>query len=194
MPNWKKYFFIGAGFGTAALIVTAVIMGVWMWFESRPQKQKPWNQNAIIATFEYPGTESGPEEKDGFRPDQIVMYYTLENKTDFDYRMPARNQIEFNAKLKRENSLSANSQLLSLDEQPVFLPANQRVRISVHLRYPVKKDFGPEDTRANRDKRRKAIADYLNEEFTNLDGFVVFDLQNRYQINFPNGWKTMDLK
>jgi hypothetical protein len=27
-----------------------------------------------------------------------------------------------------------------------------------------------------------------------LDGFVVFDSQNRYQINFPNGWKNIDLK
>jgi hypothetical protein len=122
------------------------------------------------------------------------MYYTLENKTDSDYRMPQREQIELNAKLKRENSLSASDQFLSLDERPIFLPSNQRVRTSIHLRYPVNKDFGPEDTKENRIKRRKAIADYINEEFNNLEGFVVFDLQNRYQINFPNGWKTMDLK
>jgi hypothetical protein len=127
-------------------------------------------------------------------PNQLVFYYTLENTTDFDYRMPPREQIELNGKLQRENSLSANDQLLTVDEQPIFLPAKQRKRFGVHLRYSVKQDFGPQDTKENRRKRWKAIADYMNNEVANLDGFVIFDPQLRYQINFPNGWKNIDLK
>jgi hypothetical protein len=35
---------------------------------------------------------------------------------------------------------------------------------------------------------RKALAGYVSKEMGNVDGFVVFDETNRYQINFPKGW------
>jgi len=34
----------------------------------------------------------------------------------------------------------------------------------------------------------------MKKEFANLDGFVLFDTTNRYQINLPNGWDNIDLK
>jgi hypothetical protein len=128
--------------GTAFAIVAAAIVGGWTWYQGRP---KPWNTKAIVASFDYPDTESGPVDKNGFRPDQFVLYYTLENTTDLDYRLPPRDQIELNAKLRRQNSLSTNDQLLTLDDRPIFFPAKQRIRIGVHLAYSVTKDFGPQE-------------------------------------------------
>ena len=55
--------------------------------------------------------------------------------------------------------------------------------------------FGPDPkTKEERRNQWKLIADYMKKEFANLDGFVVFDSTNRYQINLPNGWDNIDLK
>jgi hypothetical protein len=194
MPSWKRLLLTGAGFGAGFAIFTTAIIGGWIWYDSRPHAPKPWNGKAIIATFDYPDTESGPQDKGGFSPDQLVFYYTLENTTDFDYRMPSRDQLQLSGKLKEERSLTTNDQLLTLDDHPIFLPAKQRMRIGIHLQYGVKKDFGPKDSKEDRQKRRKAIADYMGTEVNNLDGFVVFDTENRYRIDFPNGWNNLDSK
>jgi hypothetical protein len=31
---------------------------------------------------------------------------------------------------------------------------------------------------------------YISNKFKNLNGFSMFDLENRYKIEFPAGWKT----
>jgi hypothetical protein len=194
MPSWKRVLLIGAGFGAGFAVLAAAIIGGWIWYDGRPHPPKPWNNKAIIATFDYPDTESGAEDKSGFSPDQLVFYYTLENTTDFDYRMPPRDQLELSGRLEEENSLTTNDQFLALDDHPIFLPAKQRIRVGIRLQYAVKKDFGPKETKEDRRKRRKAIADYMATEANNLAGFVLFDTENRYRIDFPGGWKNMDSK
>jgi len=73
---------------------------------------------------------------------------------------------------------------------PIFIPAKQRGRYSISLpsyRYPggkLKDDASKEERQAY----GKAISAYVNEKFGNLNGFVLFDEANRYQINFPKGW------
>jgi hypothetical protein len=63
------------------------------------------------------------------------------------------------------------------------------------LHYPVTENFGPDPkTKEEYRKKWKLIADYMKKEFSNLDGFGVFDSTNRYQINLPNGWRNIDLK
>ena len=49
-------------------------------------------------------------------------------------------------------------------------------------------------TREETRQRWKLVADFMKKEFANLDGFVLFDTTNRYQINLPNGWDNIDLK
>jgi hypothetical protein len=169
--------------------VAAAIIGVSLWYQNRPHPPKPWNSKAITATYDYPDTESGPADNVGFRPDQLVFYYTLENTTDFDYRIPQRDQFQLTGKLARENSLTGDDQNLTLGGEPLFLPAKQRVRVGIHLGFGVKSSFGPSDTSDDRKKRRKAIAEYMNDNANNLDGFVLFDLENRFRIDFPSGWK-----
>jgi hypothetical protein len=43
-----------------------------------------------------------------------------------------------------------------------------------------------EEKKQFRDELRK----YVSGELPNLDGFVLFDERNRYQIDFPGGWKN----
>jgi hypothetical protein len=66
-----------------------------------------------------------------------VLYYTLEKATDIDYLMPSQDQLELDARLKREKSLSAGRDVVTLDKERVFIPAKQRRRLAVHLHYPV---------------------------------------------------------
>jgi hypothetical protein len=74
---------------------------------------------------------------------------------------------------------------------PIFVPAKKRVRFAIHLTpygYPGKEKENPD--LAERRRYRHAIEKYLAEELTNLDGFDLLDESNRYEINFPSGWKT----
>ncbi|MGO9094051.1 MAG: hypothetical protein ACLQGV_02415 [Bryobacteraceae bacterium] len=196
MTGWRKLALLAAGFGGGFAVVMAAIVGGWAWYQGRPVKPKPWDSRAIVATFDYPDTESGaPEGPSGSSPDIIVLYYTLENTTEIDYRMPAEEQIEVDGRLKREKSLTSGSLHLPLDKEPVFIPSGQRRRFAVHLHYPMKVDLGPEPrTKEEHRKKWKLIADYMKKELPNLDGFVVFDSANRYQINLPNGWDNIDLR
>jgi hypothetical protein len=191
MQTWKRFLLIGAGLGAGFAVSAAAIIGSWLWYSSIPHAPKPWNRAAIIATFDYPDTERGEGSS---TPDQIVFYYTLENKTDFDYRFPPRDQLQFSAKLATENSLSANDDFLTLDKTNMILPAKQRMRIQVHFAYRVEDNFGPSETTEQRHQRRQAIENYLNTKTSNLNGFAAFDLQNRYEIDFPNGWTHPDKK
>jgi len=184
MTGWRKPLLIAVGFGGGFAIVMAAIMGGWLWYQGRP---KPWNTRAIIATFDDVEIESS-ESEGPHGADTIVVYYTLENTTEIDYRMPLE-QLHVNGLLKQEKSLTGTRDITMLDKGQVFIAPKQRTRFAVRLNYPVKESFGPEPKTSEEWQRRsKLVADYIKREFPNLGGFVVFDNINRYQINLPNGW------
>lgn len=196
MIGWKKLVVMAVGFGCGSAVVLAAMLGGFVWYQGRPAKPKPWDARAIVATFDYPDTElAEPEGPNGFRANTIVAYYTLENTTGNDYHMPPQDQLEVNGRLKIEKSLTSSSDIVTLDKDQIFIPAKERRRFAVHLHYPVTESFEPEPkTTEERRKKRKLIADYMNNELANLAGFVVFDNASRYQINLPNGWHNFDAK
>ena len=79
MELWKKILLRSAGFGAGFAIIASVVLGTMLWWSSRPPKQKPWNDKAIVASYESLDTEG---DANTFR-----FTYTLENKTDIDYRV-----------------------------------------------------------------------------------------------------------
>lgn len=184
---WKRLIVIGASFGVAFALALSAIVAATLWYSSRPKRPKPWNSKAIIATFDYPGVEGDTN------PKTIVLYYTLENTMEADYRMPKKDQLEINGRLRRENSLSGGS-LFSIDEDENFLPPKQRRMFALHLGYPMKAELGPEQTKGDQRRQWQVIANFMKKEMPNLNGFVTFDTVNRYQIELPNGWDNLDLK
>jgi hypothetical protein len=120
----------------------------------------------------------------------LVFYYVLENTTNADYRVQEPSGTSILGRLKTENSLTPPIVKLVEIDYPIFIPAKQRGRYSISLqpyKYPggkLKDDASKEE----RDVYRKAISAYVNEKLNNLDGFVLFDETNRYEINFPKGW------
>ena len=175
MASWKRLLVFGAGAGTGFAVTLAVIVGALLWRESRPKPPKPWDTKAITASFGSIGTEG---EKN-----TLVFHYKLENSTDFDYRSFDGAGVLMAARLEREQSLKLSGGAISVD-YPVFVPAHQRVLLALHLPdYSYTEPLPPPGA-----ERRAKLAAYVAKEVPNLDGFVLFDEANRYQINFPKGW------
>jgi len=118
----------------------------------------------------------------------IVIYYTLENTTAFDYRVEDGHDVTMSATLQKEKSLSRFSQQEKID-YPIFVPAKKRVRFAVHLPYPYPVKEKNNDTLEERRKYTAAVEKYVVNEMGNLDGFDLLDETNRYEIIFPGGWK-----
>jgi hypothetical protein len=182
MVNWKKILLWAVGIGAGFALTTALIIGGFMWWSSRPPKPKPWNQNAITATYDNLGTEG---EKNNF-----WFAYTLENHTNEDYRIDSESpEVHLAVLLRRSNNaLSFGDNKDITTDYPVFIPAKKSVRFQVRITYPYtdKEDYSaPDDVR--HDWETKA-AIYLTKELNNVNGFALIDERTRYEINMPNGW------
>lgn len=189
MSPLKRIAVISASAGAGAVLMAALVFGRVLWYSSRPERPKPWNSQAIVAKFDYPDAEGKVGSK------TLVLYYTLENTTDFDYRMPKKDQLEINGRLRRENSLSASSGAISIDDDENFFPARQRRRFAIHLGYPIEVELGSEaKTKEDHHREWQIIADFMKKDLPNLNGFVIYDQSQRYQIDFPNGWDNLDSK
>src|SRR5215469_14593923 len=96
--SWKRLFINAAGFGAGfALTFVLCAWGIYL-YESRPRPLKPWNTNAVIADFDYTSVEGDKNT--------IVFVYTLQNNTDFDYKISNADSVSLGAKLEEENSVS----------------------------------------------------------------------------------------
>jgi hypothetical protein len=180
--NWKRLFIKAVGFGAGLALMLAVLAGVGLWYVNRPKPPKPWNQQAIKAEFDYPDTEG--------EANSIVVFYTLINDTDTDYEIRDGDSIRMAAKLGQQKSLSVenNNDYLKPDTS-VFIPAHQRARFAIHLKFPYPEKLQPGATNDQGHDFRTYVAKYIVKEMGNLDGFVIFDEQHRYQIMLPSGWK-----
>ncbi len=182
MPLWKRLVLVSASAGAGFALMLSLIFGGYVWHQSRP---KPWNKEAIKTTFDKIGVEGVNNA--------LVFYYTMENATDSDYRIMYASSVITMGKLKAPESLSYDRDYLDIDF-PIFIPAGQRVRFAIHVPFsyvPKQSPAGYLQKPKNEQKRDPSgeeLATYVNEEMGNLDGFVLFDNVNRYQIDFPKGW------
>jgi len=90
--------------------------------------------------------------------------------------------------MKRENAFGTFGDRYVTASYPIFVPARSRVWFPLLIPYPysaTQKD----DSREEQIRYRTEVAKYVTSEFTNVDGFVLFDAGHRYQIDLPNGWR-----
>ncbi len=233
MPLWKRLVLINASAGAGFALILSLIFGGYVWYTSSP---KPWNKNAIKASFHHLGTEG--------ENNNIVFHYILENKTSSDFRMGDDSGAIIMGKAHVEQSLIQDDQYFKIHYPvfPVFIPAKQRAVFAIRVRHAYAPERLPADSFSNdkdkdifdssrktitvpveelfRNDKQKDIFDrvaeeqkrlaadyfsndknkskldpsgeelaaYVNKELTNLGGFVLFDNENRYQIDFPRGW------
>jgi len=175
--RWKSVFLKAFGFGVGFAFVLIAAATVWLWHASRPKLPSPWNKRAITATFDYVTTQG--------EANHIVFIYTLQNETNQDYRLQSNVGVEMAARLSREKSISAIRGEDHTIEFPVFVPSGQRSRFSMEISYPYnEKSAAGEDEFKHRDD----VKAFVKSSYANLDGFVLYDDNNRYEIDFPKGW------
>ena len=165
----------GAGFALAM----AAIFFSYLWYQARPKPQRPWDTKAIQASFDTVDVTGDDNH--------IVFYYILENTTDVDYRVDSSDGVSLTAKLESQHSLSSFDGYEKI-HFPIFIPAKQRMRFAVEIPYPYPEKLAGNAPKEDRHKWREKLVEFLKSEMSNLNGFVLFDANNRCQVNFPRPW------
>jgi hypothetical protein len=181
MKPWKNILIRSAGFGGGFALVFGAIIGLVMWHTNRPKAPKPWDKHAISAEYDYVRPEG---EKDDLR-----FNYVLQNNTDLDYRAESDAGIDITGKLKAEKEFSEFAGHYVTTEYPIFIPARSRVRCFLQIPYPYPVKEKSNSSVDERQQYTTEVAKYVTEQLGNLDGFVLFDSDKRYEIDFPSGWE-----
>lgn len=184
IKDWKNIALKSAFFGIGFSLILIMTIGGYFWYESRPKPIKPWDNNAIVAYYDYANT-IGEQNK-------LAFYYTIENKTNSDYSIDDIDKILLYANLNRQQSLSGGDIDETLNiEYPVHIPSKHKIRFKINLNYSTDiKSLESGSSNEDREKFNKYINDFISNKFRNLNGFSIFDLKHRYKIEFPAGWKT----
>jgi hypothetical protein len=180
MAPWKRILLKSFGVGIGIGVGFAICVASYAWYSSRPKPQKPWDANAITASFEYADTAT--------KDNHLRFLYILENHTDEDYQAATADLI-VSAVIQEKDSLAATGHVTFHDDK-IFLPSKQHVFVVLELpdyHFPGEKESGSADERK---KYRESVKKYVNEELPRLNGFAAFDEITRYRINFPNGWRN----
>ena len=157
------------------------VVGAWVLYTERPKPLKSWNKQAIAAEYDYVSPQGDKNN--------LAFYYTLQNNTDSDYRVDSYSPVEITGKLRQQKEFAAFSDKDVTTNYPVFVPARSRVRfvLNIEYPYPVREKSNPTDEEHTR--YATDVAKYVTDKLSNLDGFVLFDTKNRYEIDFPTGWE-----
>jgi hypothetical protein len=199
--SWKKWLVVGAGFGAGVALVLVSVFGAYHWYSFRPKPPKPWDANALRATYLDTGTENGDEG--------LVFFYRIQNTTAYDYRFPP----SITRMSKDKEGVDLIDDFVVLDKE-VVIPANSTVKIRVHYPgrmsadYFMSKRWETPESRKNleiadikdvrsltkkeqldlRLKYERDPAGYVREQMPELRGFVLLDQRTRYRIELPDGW------
>jgi hypothetical protein len=169
VAGWKRLLFVSAGAGAGFALILALFIGAVLQYQLWRKPAKPWNTTAIRATFDSLGQAEMAEGvgKSGEpRNKGLVFWFVLENTTGSDYRLAEQSKVLLMTRVAKRDSLQS-AWHYRLD-YPLFVPSKQRVLIRII------DDSGGSPDKPMPDKE--------------VDGFVLFDEHNRYQLNFPKGW------
>jgi hypothetical protein len=175
MTTWKRIFIRSAGIGSGFALTILIVIAFWSYYTSLPKTPKPWNNTAIKASFSELSMNAGESLIANFQ-------YIVENTTPYDYNFPNDGEAAFII-LPKTKGLSKDHELTW--DRGTFLPTGQKVAISFKLTYHYGEYSFPKSDKENIDK----LSSFMNRRLKEIDGFVILDKENRYQINFPRGWE-----
>jgi hypothetical protein len=178
---WKRLaiwsLFGGGGFA----VVLVAVVGIIVWYSSRPTPPQRWNKDALVAN-EPPGFAASNDGK------RVIFTYSVDNTTDTDYQLDS----SYGIKVLIRDKEGSFSQPLS-DEVlriPVFIPTRQKGGLTLSLALSEIPVAGTAETDTEYHERLRA---YCEKRLANVTGFVVFDDTKRYQINLPK-WRSESRK
>jgi N-acetylmuramoyl-L-alanine amidase len=167
----NRLLFLSTGFAFLAFSGTWYISG---------RHIVAWNEKAITAT--YVGAQFREiSSKSG----TLFLAYSVQNHTDLDYRLANGPSVVLMSRLKPSGALSSQQEIRL--SYPTFLPARQKARIALEITYilgrPAENDPFSQD-------RHNKLGE-LFERLTSVQSFVLFDQDNRLQIEFPDAWPEL---
>jgi len=175
-PRIKKTILIAFSAGAGIAVVIAALAGVAYWSWSRPKPQKPWDTTAIVAD----GTPTFDVAEDGKK---VVLTYSLENNTAFDYRATSSDELHLLRRFARDNALSqpVKAETASIGF-PIFIPARQKAEVSVTINFVETPKQKPSETP---EQYHETLRAYVLDQMSGDAEVVLFDEMNRYQVNLP---------
>lgn len=170
--DWKRIAirFFSFGFGAAAFF-GLVIAGYFVY--RHHEEVKPWT-SPMRATF------TGSEIKQPKDAVVLQIDYAIENPTIKDYQVPFGSSIML--VLPDGNGYRTGEQANVTFEPLPFIPTKQKVNVTIT------RTFKSEDYTLPSQELPK-LAAFVNKRMMEMDGFSVFDRENRIRIDFPNAWK-----
>jgi hypothetical protein len=175
----KRALVIGASTGAGIFLVLLLILGGAAFNSSPVKPPGSWNQNAIQATYVGSQLRQINRSLAG-----LFLSYDLENNTDRDYRLADAPGVVIMSRLKSGQSLS-QEELIRLS-YPIFLPANQRVRMAIEISYPFVWPAAGDPGFENK------LKDFVKQRLAKVEEFVLFDELNRCQIELPSAWQDLE--
>lgn len=175
MNTWQRVFIRAAGFGVGCVITIIIAFALWSYYSSLPKKPKPWNESAIKAEYSEIIVNTGDKIVTQFR-------YLVENTTAYDYSLPSYAEAAF-IQIPETKGLAKDHDITW--DVGTFVPTGQKVAVTFRLSYDYSEYSFSKSDIDNLEKFSK----FMNRRLSEIDGFVVLDKKNRYQINFPRGWK-----
>jgi hypothetical protein len=193
LSGWKKVLLISVGVGAGIAMGGAATIGFVAWYEGRPKPPAPWNVGALKARYYMASLAATPGS--GSTLAKVLEFeYDVTNTTDFDYKLEQTDALSIMVQLKEGDGLlnGFSSDVLGL-RHAAFIPAKHTVRVTLFAPpYGFEKELADDATEEERHKYHQEVEEHVTTKMQNLDGFVAFDSSNRYQINFPAGWKKAE--
>lgn len=121
-------------------------------------------------------TKGDFRETDG---DQVDIDYVVSNNTDSDFRLANLTNAYVWLKTRKPGALERVSQEFIDFKTPIFVPARQRVVVTMLFRFPA--CFKKEEAQPSAENLFKCI----NEKAPNFASAVLGDLKTHYQLQFP---------
>jgi hypothetical protein len=170
--EWKRIalraFSFGAGVGVVAMLA---VTGLFLF--RYHEETKPWT-TPMKATFTGSTIRQPTGEVD------VELDYAIENPTTKDYQIPFGSSVM--VLLPDGNGYRTGEQAhVTLDNLP-FIPSKQKVNVSISWALKSDDYTLPAKELAN-------VVPFVSKRMMEIDGFSVFDHDNRIRIDFPNVWK-----
>lgn len=171
MESWKKLFLKATGFGCGFALVSAIVLGICVWWSSRPSKPKPFDTHAIT------GTNAGmsfQRRSDAFH---FELVYSLHNNTDRDYTLPSNGAVML---INSENG-GLGKRADSTWDTSLVIPPGKTVNVTFDVPYHFS-DYNYEQADFSDEKD----VEFAKRRASENKGMVFYDYDHRIEIDCPD--------
>jgi hypothetical protein len=175
--GWRKWFWRSVGFGAGAAVTIAILIGLFLWWRSRPTPPKPWNNSQLTSKF---------------------WNATIDDKGDVTFRFQIKNASPDDYDIQNEDDLDVSAQ--SIDgalipfgkfghlETPIFIPGHRSSVVTLNTTMHYR---GPSLESVSKDDRDYEILKYLRDTYGKVKAFIILDKTNRLEIDCPTDWDKL---